>query len=537
MSGFLKSVFPGFSKSEIDNKTLVYTVTGIATDQAIKRRAAQYDLDVLPVSWDDTGRDEGSCWGKNNSDVTLKPMKPEGGRCPIIRRPNFADLSCDVAPDSWNLTVQSRDGGEATRVTPQEYLTSHIIGKDGKAMNLWCDRDAKGFLTSAQANILPLSDGACEFVPTLFNYQSARGSGDPALLVVVSTNLGTTAIVITERTINLYYELKGKAANYVATRLRDDREKRGVPLDGPMTQEERDRNVLLILSVPLKQKMLSRGGGFGMISLKGGPVVAGGGLKYWAAQKHGGSFDTQSWTPYGAGITSFGGGPYGSAQQEDVLISTTSLKSYGGSFGASSNSFAPDCSPQLQSGTFSFGAKSSAGEFSGKSYSAAPPSAASASFGGKQGPWGEELSSNSGVVLPDEDGAEDLTDMECKLQNLENASISFHSNKRGETKKRGIDHAMLGIGEPHSAYPARNLPSAWSDLVRDTTLPIRATMQLYRVTDVGDIPEGIFSDIDTAIKKIYAKGSAQGSLVVPMEGDAPRPTAPTTGSMMGALLD
>jgi hypothetical protein len=43
----------------------------------------------------------------------------------------------------------------------------------------------------------------------------------------------------------------------LATRLTDDRKARGVPLAGPMTDDEKNRNALFIYQIPLKQKKIT----------------------------------------------------------------------------------------------------------------------------------------------------------------------------------------------------------------------------------------------------------------------------------------
>ncbi|ETO06446.1 hypothetical protein RFI_30945 [Reticulomyxa filosa] len=48
--------------------------------------------------------------------------------------------------------------------------------------------------------------------------------------------------------------IKGKKAEFVAQRLSDNRKERGVALEGEMTKQEKQDNVIVIIQVPLKQK-------------------------------------------------------------------------------------------------------------------------------------------------------------------------------------------------------------------------------------------------------------------------------------------
>lgn len=65
---------------------------------------------------------------------------------------------------------------------------------------------------------------------------------------------GTSAQVVHDNTTEIALNVAGTAHNLRATRLVDDRKARGVPLEGPMTAEERERNVIYVIQVPLKIK-------------------------------------------------------------------------------------------------------------------------------------------------------------------------------------------------------------------------------------------------------------------------------------------
>lgn len=104
---------------------------------------------------------------------------------------------------------------------------------------MFLDRDTS-ILTSAQFCVLPLYDASVEFNPRIFNYQSedqgmwlcrhhtTKTNGlllDPAVLVVVATAQGTSAQVVSGEYPGqkLFFNVGGRAADLVATRLEDDR--------------------------------------------------------------------------------------------------------------------------------------------------------------------------------------------------------------------------------------------------------------------------------------------------------------------------
>jgi hypothetical protein len=371
-----------------ESRSVEDAVAGLHSSPKFRRMATEFNLAIQAISWEDTGRWKNSCWGPNISDMTLRVVT--GRLMPMVRRPNFEDVTADFPPSVFHLTVGARRDA-----TLKEYLQTHIKDVSGTAVDLWRPEDEKGVLVSAQACILPLADdGSCEFSPFMYNYQQS-------LLVIVATTESTTAQVMNAKTQPLYVmDALGKACNLLAKRLRDDRKERGKPLEGPMDADERERNVVLVFSVPLKPKFLSRGGGD---------------------------------TVYEQGCTLES---VGACLQIDCL-----------------------------------------GSMSDKS----------ASFG----------------------------------------SFSFHGGRDRERSsvprrpKRGMDHAMLRVGKPLFDFPKEALPSSHT-LVRDKTLPVRVTVQRYRLTDTHDIPREVFVDINDSISTLYGKGTAQGSLVV---DDAIRPTS------------
>jgi hypothetical protein len=211
--------------------------------------AESFGLKILNVAWEDTARTKGSCYGPNISDLTLCVQDKN---MPIIRAPNFADITSDQNISNFSLIVGNEHNTEKKIITLKEYLQNiKDYTNNSKLKSMYLDRDEK-ILTSAQACVLPLDKDQVVFNVNLYNYQSYESN--PAVLVIVSSSEGTSTQIVYGQNNTLYFNKNGQNSNYIAERLSDDRKKRGVPLDGPMTHEEKQRNALLIFQIPLKRK-------------------------------------------------------------------------------------------------------------------------------------------------------------------------------------------------------------------------------------------------------------------------------------------
>ena len=169
--------------------------------------ASEYGLDLVNVTWEDTGRYYGSSVGPNISDVTIQVqhVDPQSGEyvltlMPVIRYPNFSDLTADISPDDFYLLVGNERGEELHSISLTEYLHDfrnylHNPGSwAGRETSLLAPRDSH-VLVSAQAAFLPVpQEGKAEFNPVVFNYQSH--AEDPAVLVILATREGTSATII-----------------------------------------------------------------------------------------------------------------------------------------------------------------------------------------------------------------------------------------------------------------------------------------------------------------------------------------------------
>jgi hypothetical protein len=229
-------------------ENLLSIVSNIADDAKLTALAESYGLAINKISWEDTSRYKGSFYGDNISDQTLCVTGESMTLMPMIRRPNYADITADINIDAFTLVVGNENGSLLKKVSLKEYLQN--IGKyigNFVMKTMYLPRD-EFILTSAQFCILPLRGGEVNFGVKLFNYQY---SDDPAIMVIVASHEGTSTQVITQNNQVLYFNKNGKAHDFSAKRLSSDREAKGLPTSGEMTQEEQERNCLIILHVPL----------------------------------------------------------------------------------------------------------------------------------------------------------------------------------------------------------------------------------------------------------------------------------------------
>jgi hypothetical protein len=256
--------------------------------EAIRRTAAmvwdpgavalteEHDLDLINLTWEDTGRYYNSSVGPNISDMTIQVQScdPETGQysltlMPVIRHPNFADLTSDISPDHFYLLVGNEKGDGLERVSLTEYLRHfrrYLNDPDswaGREDSLLAGRDTHA-LVSAQAAFLPVPESAvATFNPVLFNYQSYQG--DPAVLAIVATREGTSATVIDNVRDGfpagatwgqrLFFNQDGERASFTGERATDFLKAAEVgDAHAPQAAGQSGLNTVLLIQVPLKQK-------------------------------------------------------------------------------------------------------------------------------------------------------------------------------------------------------------------------------------------------------------------------------------------
>src|SRR6516162_6245880 len=207
-----------------------------------QRLAQKHGLQVLNLTWEDTGRYKNSAVGPNISDMTIQVQQkdPKTGQyqlncMPVIRFPNFEDKTADITTDKFFLMVGNEKGKDLQRVSLEEFLgdiRKYLSKPDswkGDRTFLHASRD-EHVLVSAQACFLPVpKQGIAEFNPVLFNYQSVEG--DPAVLTILATREGTSVTIIDNKRDGfqthgvwgqrLFFNQNGERASLTGKRLSD----------------------------------------------------------------------------------------------------------------------------------------------------------------------------------------------------------------------------------------------------------------------------------------------------------------------------
>lgn len=256
-----------------DVAAAVAAMTGDAAAVALFRAKG---LEVMNLTWEDTGRWQGSSVGPNISDLTIQVLgqptrRGFSGCMPVVRFPNFADLSCDVPIDSLRVLVGNQSGRALEPVSLRTYLerfrdfqhspTGYLEG------SLLAERDRQ-VLTSAQACFLPVPQGGqATFAPVLFNYQSSPGS--PAVLVILATPEGTSAQVIENDPLTgagvshgqrLFHNADGRRTALTATRFSDFRDQQaaqGQAIAGDPAARD-GLSLCMVIQIPLQVPELRR---------------------------------------------------------------------------------------------------------------------------------------------------------------------------------------------------------------------------------------------------------------------------------------
>jgi hypothetical protein len=263
-----------------DYAEAIERTAAMVNDPRARHLVERYGLNILNVTWEDTGRYYNSSVGPNISDVTIQVQhrnprteEYELTLMPVIRHPNFSDLTADISPDDFYLLVGNESGQDLRRISLTEYLSqlprylSDPASWKGDEVSLMSRRDTH-VLVSAQACFLPVpEEGRAEFNPVIFNYQSYEG--DPAVLTIVATREGTSATIIDNVRDafptgfswgqRLFFNQDGERASFTGERLSDfvDRDAvRGNDPSGetPGAAGEEGLNMVLLIQVPLKQK-------------------------------------------------------------------------------------------------------------------------------------------------------------------------------------------------------------------------------------------------------------------------------------------
>lgn len=269
---------------------------GMSGNKEAYTLAAKHGLHILDVTWEDSARFKGSSVGPNISDLTLQVVDASGRpRCmPVIRKPNFSDVTGDLTMSTFGLLVGNEKGGTLKKITLDEYLGNlreylhkPDSWKGSRTSLLAPDRDGgdADVLVSAQACFLPIpEEGKAEFNPVLFNYQSR--SEDPAVLAIMVTREGTSCTIIDNKRDafkgaggtwgqRLFHNKDGERCSFTGTRLTDFKAAGGDETTSASAAGREGLNMVLLVQVPLKQRERERKtsallGGYGMEESFGG---------------------------------------------------------------------------------------------------------------------------------------------------------------------------------------------------------------------------------------------------------------------------
>jgi hypothetical protein len=255
---------------------VVADVAGMVGDPEAREMVGARGLDLLNLTWEDTGRWEGSSVGPNISDVTIEVEAWRRGSerrtylMPVIRHDNFTDKTGDVRLDKIWVPVGNEDG-RATRTislrellaNPGRYMSMPRAGRIAGG-SLLAERDSHA-LVSAQHAFLPVPhSGKATFWPVVFNYQSS--ARNPAVLTILVTRQGTSMTIIDNNRDRvagswgqrLYFNSDGQKAPLIAERLKDVKA-RGTTANGEDAASlGQDANLLMLIQVPLKYRQPER---------------------------------------------------------------------------------------------------------------------------------------------------------------------------------------------------------------------------------------------------------------------------------------
>jgi hypothetical protein len=193
---------------------------------------------------------------------------------PVIRYPNFSDITCDLDPRDFTLLVGNQKNRPLQRISLYDFLVNPtaFLSRPREWLSpkktLVAPRDSK-VLVSAQACFLPVPrEGIATFNPVIFNYQSV--SGDPAVLTVLATREGTSVTVIDNKRDafdngsiwgqRLFHNDNGMRASLTGQRLTDYKTYGDPRPNNPAATNDASLNMVLLIQIPLKQKHPMRSG-------------------------------------------------------------------------------------------------------------------------------------------------------------------------------------------------------------------------------------------------------------------------------------
>ena len=101
----------------------------MVSDSEAQKLALEHNLNILNVTWEDTGRYKNSAVGPNISDMTIQvgykdPRTKQFSihLMPVIRYPNFSDISADLDPKDFTILVGNHNNKKLKRISLYDFL-------------------------------------------------------------------------------------------------------------------------------------------------------------------------------------------------------------------------------------------------------------------------------------------------------------------------------------------------------------------------------------------------------------------------------
>jgi len=260
-------------------RAAIRAVSRMPSQAPLRRAARAHRMNVVNLTWEDTGRWLGSSVGPNISDLTLEVIDRSGRRprtslLPVLRYPNFTDRTADVPVERVFVRAGNEAQGRPLQAVALMEVLSHLRdymsspdALRSESDDFTAPRDSH-FLVSAQFVFVPVPDASrVEFTPVLFNYQSEPGT--PADLVIVATRQGSSIQVIENRPDalipggwgqHLYFNHEGQRTTFTAERRSDVQARiaAGSATAEDATALQTGADLVMIIQVPLRVPMQPR---------------------------------------------------------------------------------------------------------------------------------------------------------------------------------------------------------------------------------------------------------------------------------------
>lgn len=489
-------------------------------------------------------------------------------RLPFLKPSNFVDPTSDWKASSFKLRVGNEknawngDSSTLQTVSLLDFLAApskHIgLGLSSPSADTQTIEDLRKYADGRDEEVLVAGQACILPVPTDSFHVSCMPYGRRTL-VLVSTPQGTSAHLVDGYTpTQLLYNHAGFEAPWRAELLKAERARKGKDLDAPMDADERARNAIVIIQVPLEMKKTNYNDGYCGYAL---PPSSGSPFAH-VVYKGSSNGSSKGFTPAFAkgsskgsskGSTSTWAGwpswPFAApaAAAPSAASATIHLDSCAGPMYMGPQPAAAGCASVAKPTNYEKKEDSDEEEPCGagglfgddddwntgmNSVSAAPKKHEEEheeEACGAGGLFGDDSNDDcnqgaapvaASVAAPSVISSMDM-DMERRL--IETASVS---------RSFGFGHVVVSTARPTTKAFTGGFSKAGQALVRDRTLPVRVTYQNYSGTDSlsDDIPDAFMKlqadMVFGAYRRAAANGAGHGSLVIDATSRELRSTAP-----------